>query len=266
MPYTVKVQRQQWLKTRPPADKDIRKLEPGFWSRSRAEQERQARIAILSGGNIVDQALGRALLKAEPAKYARVMCCPLAARRFQIFFTSRALDIAAGLPSGVAVTLVDPATAVPFGKLNTIDWRTSHQQLRKRLERNLGPEAVVFGMGEVEADYEQEVWHPHYHLSVFKASAEDLKGLRRRHYMSGQDDVRRMKVRPLKDPAWHSYTSKLVAFRKVVTVAPDGKRSVQRKRLKQPESREFMRYLARRQPAEFLFSLRCSILRKPVPR
>jgi hypothetical protein len=255
----IEVRRQIWLHHKPTrsAISQHKKL----WPLSDAGRERQTRIGILQNGGKRDRYLAEALSKAAPGMPARVMCCPVAARLFQIFFADRAMSITAVHGSGIALTLVDPSSAVPFERLEDIDWRNLIEQLRRRLERCVGKHVIVFGMGEVEANYDQQAWQPHFHLTICNASASDLKKLRTNHYRKDDNAARKMKLQVSADLGWHTYSSKLTAFRKVSYVGSDGKQKVSRKRLKVREFREHCRYVSGHQPTEFLFGMNCSILR-----
>jgi hypothetical protein len=147
-----------WLRFRPTRRRDIRRLSTKFWKISKAEEERAARAEILSRGGKTDRKLAQALRRAEPGQPGSTYCCPLVARRFQIFFVSRALRVDRRAKSrGILITLLDPKNAIPFGNLEDINWRKLNGQLRRRLERTLGKDVVVVGMGEVEADYDLKV-------------------------------------------------------------------------------------------------------------
>jgi hypothetical protein len=148
------------------------------------------------------------------------------------------MKIASACGEGIALTLIDPSAAVPFGDIEKIDWRKLHHQLRRRLERCLGRDVVVLGMGEVEADYEKSVWQPHYHLAVFGASSSALNALREKHYAANGDGVRKMWVEEELDAGWFSYLSKLTAFRKLSFIGSDGRERVRRVRLKNRELRQ----------------------------
>ena len=170
-----------WLSYRPPEHRDIRKLSNKFWKKSKAEEERARRVEILAGGGKTDRKLARALRDAKPGDPAAVYCCPLLARKFQIFFVSRALGIGEqARDAGIPITLFDPKSAVPFNQLDDIDWRKLNGQLRRRLERTLGKKIVVAGMGEVEADYERKVWQPHHHLVIYGTTRDELRGYGKR--------------------------------------------------------------------------------------
>ena len=118
-----------WLSYRPPEHRDIRRIFKKFWKKSKAEEERAKRIEMLSTGRKTDRKLARALRDAKPGEPAAVYCCPLLARKFQIFFVSRALRVGeVAKDDGIPITLFDPKTAVPFSKLNDIDWRKLHGQ------------------------------------------------------------------------------------------------------------------------------------------
>jgi hypothetical protein len=64
-------------------------------------------------------------------------------------------------------------------------------------------------------------------------------------------------------PGWCAYASKLMTFRKLQSVNGEtGKvTSIRRVRLKAPEFRQLMRYLSRRVPTSFVFSMNCRIVR-----
>jgi hypothetical protein len=256
---------QAWLRYRPPRHRDIRKLSKKFWKKSKAEEERAKRGELLAGGGKTDRKLARALRDATPGEPASVYCCPLVARKFQIFFVSSALRVdRPSRDTAIPITLLDPKTAVPFSKLNDIDWRKLHGQLRRRLERTLSKEVMIVGMGEVEADYAREMWQPHHHLVIYGTTRHDLRKLRKAHYRVLPNGIRPMLISKRKDlGGWYAYASKLVTFRKLQSV--DGETgkvtSIRRVRLKAPEFRQLMRYLSRRVPTSFVFSMNCHIVR-----
>jgi hypothetical protein len=184
-----------WLRHGPPRRRDIRRLSKKFWKKSKAEKERTKRVEILSRGGKTDRKLARALRRAEPGAPAAVYCCPLVARRFQIFFVSRALRVDGPAKSrGILITLLDPKNAVPFDNLEEINWRRLNGQLRRRLERTLGKDVVVVGMGEVEADYDLKVWQPHHHLVIYGTTEDALEKLRKAHYQELPDCAKPMLV------------------------------------------------------------------------
>jgi hypothetical protein len=251
-----------WLRYRPPEHRDIRRIFKKFWKKSKAEEERAKRIEMLSTGRKTDRKLARALRAAKPGELAAVYCCPLLARKFQIFFVSRALKIGEqARDAGIPITLFDPKTAVPFSKLNDIDWRKLHGQLRRRLERTLGKEVMIVGMGEVEADYGRKVWQPHHHLVIYGTTRHDLRKLRKAHYRVLPNGIRPMVISKRKDiEGWYAYASKLMTFRKLqIGNEETEKLSVRRVRLKTSEFRQLMRYLSRRIPTSFVFAMNCSI-------
>lgn len=254
-----------WLRYRPPRRRDIRRLSTKFWKISKAEKERAKRLEILSRGGTTDRKLAQALRRGEPGQPGPSYCCPLVARRFQIFFVSRALRVDARAKSrGILVTVLDPKNAVPFGNLEDINWRRLNGQLRRRLERTLGKDVVVVGMGEVETDYDLKVWQPHHHLVIYGTAEDALEKLRKAHYPKLTDGAKPMLVsQKYSLPGWYAYASKLMTFRKLQSV--DGETgkvtSIRRVRLKAPEFRQLMRYLSRRVPTSFVFSMNCHIVR-----
>jgi hypothetical protein len=254
-----------WLSYRPPRHRDIRKLSTKFWKKSKAEEERAKRGELLAGGGKTDRKLARALRDAKPGEPAAVYCCPLLARKFQRFFISRALGIGEqARDAGIPITLFNPKTAVPFSKLNDIDWRKLNGQLRRRLERTLGKKIVVVGMGEVEADCARKMWQPHHHLVIYGTTRHDLRRLRKAYYRVLPNGIRPMVISKRKDlGGWYAYASKLMTFRKIQSVNGEtGKvTSIRRVRLKTSEFRQLMRYLSRRSPTSFVFAMNCSIVK-----
>mgnify|MGYP001166229075 CR=1 FL=1 len=248
-----------WMKHKPPKHRDIRINSHKFWKLSAAQDERQERIRILKKApGKTSQRLVKALIEPPPRKPASVGCCPLLARRFQVFFSSRALRVAElQADDGVRYTLLDAADAVPFGKLDTVNWSKLHMKLRRRLERHLGPNVVVYGMGEVEADDTRGVWQPHHHLTIHGVTDDGLKSLRKRHYKATRTGIRPMvKSKPQDLGTWLSYNSKLVAFAKTPGIGPS-----HRGRLTNYQSWEYFRYLSRNRPTSFVFSMNCRIVR-----
>jgi hypothetical protein len=162
---------------------------------------------------------------------------------------------------GKPYTLLNLDEAVDVGKLHTVDWRRLHARLRKRIDRVLGEEVVVVGMGEVEYDETRNKWQPHYHLMVYGASAASVKDLRKRYYRTKRTGPRPMVRSPLRGPAkWFSYMSKLVAFGKSMETP----RFIRRGRLNDELSREHFRYLADSTPTSFIFCINCSIVKQIV--
>src|SRR5260370_30563004 len=97
-----------WLRHGPPRRRDIRRVSKKFWKISKEEKERAARAEILLRGRKTDRKLAQALRRAEPGQPGFTYCCPLLARRFQIFFVSRALRVDARAKSrGILITLLD---------------------------------------------------------------------------------------------------------------------------------------------------------------
>ena len=254
-----------WLRHGPPRRRDIRRLSKKFWKISKAEKERAKRVEVLSRGGKTDRKLAQALRRAEPGQPGSTYCCPLLARRFQIFFVSRALRVDRRAKSqGILITLLDPKNAVSFDNLEDVDWRKLNGQLRRRLERTLGKDIVVVGMGEVEADYDLKVWQPHHHLVIYGTTEDALKTLRKAHYQQLPDCPKPMLVSEKYHlPGWYAYASKLMTFRKLQSVNGDTEKvtSIRRVRLKAPEFRQLMRYLSRQVPTSFVFSMNCRIVR-----
>src|SRR5262245_27043133 len=154
-----------WLNCVPAPHRDISILYAKFPRKTASERERGTRIAILETGGRSSFEIAAVLKDAQTLQPGPVGCCPLLARQFQIWFVDVALDLDCRLKRrGVPFTLLDPSAAVGEGQLHTIDWRRLHATLRKRIERILGEQVVVIGVGEVEHDASRRKWQPHYHL------------------------------------------------------------------------------------------------------
>lgn len=249
-----------WVRYTPPHARDVRKIFSRFWTLTAAIEERQKRIHILENSRSdASHVLALLLSATSRRKAATVGCCPVLARRFQIFFVSQALRVANKQPDeGIRYTFLDKHDAVPFGQLHRVNWRKIHHRFRRRLERRLGKGIVVYGVGEVEADYSRGVWQPHYHVTIHGASKRALGELRKAHYRAKRTGTRPMvRSKPQYLEGWLAYASKLVAFAK--TPQTDG--PSRRCRLRPELSLEHFRYLARRRPTSFVFSLNCRIVK-----
>lgn len=251
-----------WARTRkPPPDLDIRILLPDHFSKAQALQERTIRQKILQRGKTKsDQLLAAALANARPGQPAPYLCCPVRAREVQIRFVELALRVCKSQKRrGQHLTLFDPADALRPDQLKTLDWRRHHTKLRARLARRIGPHIVVIGFGEIEFDPTRGVWQPHYHLIVFGAPRPSIELLRRRHYpakRTGPRPMLRSTAHSL--PGWLAYMSKLAVFDKAPVTGSRSKYG----RISDKRSRQFYRYLARRNPSEFVFAMNCRILKK----
>jgi hypothetical protein len=238
---------------------DIRKAHPKFWSLPDAIAEREERIRILRRSNgKCNLEIARMLSEAEKNKPAKVGCCPVLARRFQIWFCSRTMAVAEKQKcEGKRYTLLDLADAVEENKLGTISWAKLHARLRRRFERYLGADVIAYGMGEVEFDQARQMWQPHHHVTIHGASDDRLKALRLKYYRAERTGPRPMvKSKPMPLPGWLSYNSKLVAFDKVPGIGPSS-----RGRLGDRASRQHFRYLSRRNPTSFVFAKGCWIVK-----
>lgn len=251
-----------WIGDAPRPQHDIQRLDPDFFSKEAARQEREARRQILLAGQAeADQLLAAALAEAKRNRPAQYLCCPLLTRRWQIFFVDRALDVCDEQRRRPQFyTVFDQEDAVAPGRLKAIDWRRLHAKLRARLGRTLGPHVVAFGMGEVEFDGTRGVWQPHYHLVIFGAPRVRFDWLRKKHYPAKRKGPRpmvRSKVKSL--PRWLAYMSKLTVFAKHVV---PGQAPAARGRLSPKRSRQYFRYLARSAPTEFVFCMNCRIVKR----
>ena len=250
--------RQAWLWFKPPKERDIRKLgrlgKKKFWSKAAAIRERKERVRILRGGGEVDRELADWMDLKNSMELARVYCCPVLARQFQIYFTALALKINEERGGdGTLVTLFNPARAVERVNLHKINWRTEKAALAAILTRAFGKEVAAIGMGDVEYDEDRDCWQLHFHLVIYGITDADIERLRMTAYVAKRGDLRPLLVsEEMFIAGWFSYMSRLMAFRK----APNSKR---RFRLKDPEFRRLMRYYARHHPTEFIFRHRCAV-------
>lgn len=258
----VSFQDASWVRHKPARGNDIQLLDPDFFSKDAARLERIVRRNIMTKGSTrSDRFLAEALAEPRGNRPANFLCCPLLARRFQIFFVDRALQVSqAQYQKAQLYTLFDPKDAVRPGYLGDVDWRRSHAKLRARLRRTLGPHVVALGMGEVEFDEVRRVWQPHYHLVVFGAPKRRIEWLRKKHFPAKRRGLRpmvRSKEKSL--PKRLAYMSKLTVFGKV---PPPGGGPAVRRRLPPKPSRQHLRYLARRSPTEFVFCMNCRIVKR----
>ena len=258
----INVNRAAWLNCVPARYRDIRNLYEDFPDEAASEKERDTRIAILETGGRSSCDIAAVLREAQPFAPAPVGCCPLLGRQFQIWFVDVALHLDHRLNRpGHPFTLLDLSEAVDEGQLHTLDWRRLYASLRKRIERILGEQVVVIGMGEVEYDAQRRKWQPHWHLMIYNVSWARLKAFRKKHYRAQRTGPRPMVRSKRGEPAtWFSYMSKLIAFGKVA----DAYGRTQRVRLSNRLSREYFRYLAERSPTSFIFCINCSLVNRTL--
>src|SRR5262249_19848504 len=119
------LRQRKWLSTVPGPGRDIRRIDPDFPNERDAEQERRRRISILEAGRSRSCAELAELLRDAPKwQPASVGCCPLLARRFQLWFVDAALDVHMQTKQrGVPFTLTEPGEHVCAGQLYTLDWK-----------------------------------------------------------------------------------------------------------------------------------------------
>jgi hypothetical protein len=224
-----------------------------------AAEERDTRMEMLArSNNRTDRQILESLANAAKRKPASVGCCPLLARRFQIFFASRGFRIHdSQCGDSERYTLFDLSDAVPCGQLHTIKWKKLHNRLRRRLERILGKNVVAYGMGEVEWDESRGMWQPHYHLVIYNASDAAFRALRKKHYRAKRRGPRPMlRSKPQSLERWLTYMRKLTVFAKSPGEGPGS-----RIRLSVGLSRQHFRYISRNAPTTFVFAMGCRIVK-----
>jgi hypothetical protein len=244
-----------WWGHHPPRHRDIRRLVPGGPTLEKLQAERDERIRILRGSeNIEHWRLADALANAEPGKPVNLGACPLNARLFQIYATSQVLEQLEALPDLYMVTVADGYEAISVEGLLSLNWQRHHNRLRRRIERSVSRAAVGVGIGELEFHDVTKTFHPHHHLFMGDVSRSELERLRR-HYPSVEGVAPPMRIDLVPDRARQiSYALKLKVLRK-----PFSRSSPQRVpafRLRPPEFRAHMAYLAEIDLRRLLFGLR----------
>ena len=249
----------EWLNTAPAPRRDIRRIYPDFPSERDAEQERRRRISILEAGRSRSCAELAELLRDAPKwQPASVGCCPLLARRFQIWFVDAALDVHRQTKRrGVPFTYMADEE-VDVGQLHTLDWRRLHTIHRERISRTLGGDEIVIGMGKVEYDPSINKWQPYHDFMVYHPRNWDL--FRELRAIPKRKDTEPMVTSAFDEPAtWFSDMSKLTAFSTVMQQSG----GVRQRPLSDRLSREYFGYLASNSPTSFIFCVNCTLPNAP---
>jgi hypothetical protein len=244
-----------WWGYHPPRHRDIRRLVSGGPTLEELQAERDERVRILRGSeNIEHWRLADALANAEPREPVALGACPLNTRLFQIYAASQILAQLEPFPDLYMVTVADARDAIREEGLPSLDWLRHHNRLRRRIERSVSRTAIGVGVGELEFHDETKTFHPHHHLFLGNVSRDELEGLRR-HYQFVEGGGAPMRVDRVPDrPRQISYALKLNVLRKpFLRTSPQRTRAV---RLRPPEFRAHMSYLAAIDLRRLLFGLR----------
>jgi hypothetical protein len=244
-----------WWGYHPPRHRDIRRLVSGGPTLEKLQIERDERIRILRGSeNIEHWRLADALANAEPGEPVKLGACPLNARLFQVYAASRILEQLEALPDLYMVTVADGREAIGVEGLPALKWVRLHNRLRRRIERSVSRTAFGVGIGELEFHDDTKTFHPHHHLFVGNVDRDELERLRP-HYPFVEGAGAAMRVDRV--PERHrqiSYALKLNVWRKPFSRSgPQRARAV---RLRPPEFRAHMAYLASIDLRRLLFGLR----------
>ena len=251
------LRRCEWLNTAPAPGRDIRRIYPDFPTERDAEQERKRRISILEAGRSRSCAELAEFLRAAPKwQAAGVGCCPLLARRFQMWFVDAALDVHTQTKQrGVPFTYLADEE-VDVGQLHTLDWRPLHTILRKRISRTLGGDEIVIGMGKVEHDPSINKWQPYHYFMVYHRRNWNLfRELRAIPKRKGEQPMAFDEA-----ATWFSDMSKLTAFSTVMQQTG----GVRQRPLSDRLSQEYFRYLASNSPTSFIFCVNCDLAERRV--
>jgi hypothetical protein len=244
-----------WWRYHPSRHRDIRRLVSGGPTLEKLQAERDERVRILRGSeNIEHWRLADALANAEPGEPVKLGACPLNARLFQIYATSKILEQLEALPDLYMVSVAEGREAIGMEGLPGLEWVRLHNRLRRRIERSVSRKAVGVGIGELEFHDAPKTFHPHHHVFVGNVIRDELERLRR-HYPFVEGCGAPMRVDLVPDrPRQISYALKINVLRKPFSRSgPQRARAV---RLRPPEFRAHMAYLAEIDLRRLLFGLR----------
>jgi hypothetical protein len=244
-----------WWGYHPPRHRDIRCLVSGGPTLEKLQAERDERIRILRGSEKLEHwRLADALANAEAREPVNLGACPLNARLFQIYAASQILEQLEPFEELFMVTVADAREAIRVEGLPSLDWRRHHNRLRRRIERSVSSVTVGVGVGELEFHDETKTFHPHHHLFIGNVSRDQLEGLRR-HYQTVEGAGAPLRIDRVPDRQRQiSYALKLNVWRKPFSRSgPQRARTV---RLRPPEFRAHMAYLASIDLRRLLFGLR----------
>lgn len=192
--------------------------------------------------------LARQIFRCDDGAPCEEHLCPLCARRYRIWFGGQCLSFAVKPVEAHLVTIL--LVAVGGGLLHTVDVRTEHGRLRKRLIRC----GVRSAIGGTEAAYDapNDRWVVHVHLLVF---GEIKLAIPRLRVMAKRDGFER----PVKSQRVCDPVSQLTYLQKFVTYHRPGKASADGKGraypLKPRHVAELARWFAPRRFGDFAFLL-----------
>lgn len=241
-----------WMGYLPRRDVDIRTL-ANFMTPEKAEQERVKRKELLWAGDPNDRALGDLLDLAPEGQPADLACCPLTTLNVQTWWGGEALRVFESFDQCWMVHPIFHRDSVPFGQLMTIDVGRQKMRMRRQLERSASPLTVAMGGFELDADYNREVWVPHFHLAVANCTRAQLEGLRAHFKPDGDWEALLQIEEAVNRRRQFAYTAKFVAYRR--PFKQHGRKRSGAFRLRLPEHNEYLRFLARLAPTDLLFAM-----------
>jgi hypothetical protein len=265
-------QRQFWRGYKPPLRFDVREQFDGFETLDEMVAERNARVASLGKGDQRSWELGKFLAAFGDKESAGITACPITVREFRIWAIAQMMKMFDPYDDIFELHLFFPEDDVPFGQLHRLDWQKIGNRERRRFERQVSPGVLVIGFKEVDPDYNNQIWRAHMHVFAVDCTAVGLERLRRSHFSPRNGRTGLMLIDDLVVDRMRqmAYAAKVTAYRKFTKRS--GPTPPQRVRLREPEHREYLKYLARHSPTDLMFMMgaerlnRIEIRRTPAPQ
>lgn len=257
-----------WLNYVAPRSRDIDRLVAGAPTSTGLAIEREKRIAILKAGR---QPLYRKIaqkLRLAPSGWpAMTAVCPLFVRKWQVYVASRMLKAFRKFSDKeiFMVTIADRQT-LTLREFETFDIKRFKRRFRKRLERHLPREAVVFGVCEFAFDAQTDNFLPHCHLFVAGVPRPILEAMRQFYLPERNYGVKSlMRIDDVTDlPRQLSYALKNVIYRRPPQTSH---RRPKGYRLRRPYFRAHMAYLDQHKLGDFVFCKNARLhSRRPTAR
>jgi hypothetical protein len=245
-----------WLHYEAPQSRDIIRQVSGAPTTIDLVNEREKRIKILAGSRqSVHREVAAKLRLAPYCEPALTAACPLFVRKWQVYVASRMLKAFRRFSNEeiFMVTIGDRQTLTPH-EFMSFDIKRFKKRVRKRLERHLPEQAVVFGVCEFDFDSQLQVFRPHCHLFIAGVPRPILDAARW-HYLPERNYGLKslMRIDEVTDlPRQLSYALKTVIYRRPPRVSH---RREKGRRLRVSYFRAHMAYLDQHQLGDFIFCI-----------
>lgn len=245
-----------WLHYEAPISRDISHQVAGAPTTIDLVNEREKRIRILARSRqSVHREIAAKLRLSPYCEPALTAACPLFVRKWQVYVASRMLKAFRKFSNDeiFMVTIGGRQTLTP-PEFAGFDIKKFRNRVRKRLERHLPEQAVVFGACEFDFDSQIGVFRPHCHVFIAGVPRPILEAARQ-HYLPERNYGLKslMRIDEVTDlPRQLSYALKTVIYRRPPRVS---RWRAKGRRLRVSHFRMHMAHLDQHQLGDFIFCM-----------